>query len=153
MAARQDASHAAEPTTNAVKRQKEAVATELALRDADRLGLRGMVVHVDGVGDAADTLRGFTLGEPLTADQSSIVIEKTDLDAKGLAQFIFSEFCRREWSAHPLCNVGDDWGLESLAWTKQSYRPVRLLQKYTLVPARPRVVGYVPARPTLARAA
>ena len=29
-----------------------------------------------------------------------------------------------------------DWGLPSLAWTKMSYRPVQLLQKYALTPAR-----------------
>jgi ribosomal-protein-alanine N-acetyltransferase len=29
-------------------------------------------------------------------------------------------------------NVGDDWGLETLAWTKMSYRPVRMLQKFVL---------------------
>jgi ribosomal protein S18 acetylase RimI-like enzyme len=36
-----------------------------------------------------------------------------------------------------LVNVGDDWGLESLAWTKQSYRPVKLLEKFGIrkVPA------------------
>ncbi len=139
----QDATHAAEPGTNAVKRQKETTATELALRSAGELGLRGLVVHVDGQAGPGP-IRGFTFGEPLGADQSSIVIEKTDLGAKGLAQFIFSEFCRRDWADRPLCNVGDDWGLESLAWTKMSYRPVRLIQKYTLVPARKRGMGYQP---------
>ncbi len=153
----QDATHAAEPTLNAVKREKETVATELALRSAADLGLRGLVVHVDGEhptepsGSAAGPtvttgLRGFTLGEHLGADQSSIVIEKTDLAAKGLAQFIFSEFCRRDWADRPFCNVGDDWGLESLAWTKQSYRPVKLLQKYTVVPARRIVSAPAPTR-------
>jgi ribosomal protein S18 acetylase RimI-like enzyme len=29
-------------------------------------------------------------------------------------------------------NVGDDWGLESLAWTKMSYRPIKLLNKYVI---------------------
>ena len=51
---------------------------------------------------------------------------------KGLAQFIFSEFCRLHWSDRPLVNVGDDWGLETLAWTKQCYRPVKLLKKFVL---------------------
>jgi ribosomal protein S18 acetylase RimI-like enzyme len=36
------------------------------------------------------------------------------------------------WSDRPLINAGDDWGLESLAWTKSSYRPVKLLQKFVL---------------------
>jgi ribosomal-protein-alanine acetyltransferase len=51
-----------------------------------------------------------------------------------LAQFIFSEFCRTTWSGRPLVNAGDDWGLETLAWTKSSYRPVKLLKKYALTP-------------------
>jgi hypothetical protein len=86
---------------------------------------------------ASSSIRAFTFGEFLGRDQSSITIEKTDLEVKGLAQFIFSEFCQINWADRPLVNVGDDWGLECLAWTKQSYRPVRLLKKYTLrrVPA------------------
>ncbi len=164
--AHQDAQHGREPTTNAVKRQKEATATELALRYAPALGLTGMVVYAEegsgvrgqglevsgrGFGSAGAAtsaplltaarrpltpLRGFTFGEPLGTDQSSILIEKTDLACKGLAQFIFSDFCRAAWADRPRCNVGDDWGLESLAWTKTSYRPVRLLQKYALTKVR-----------------
>jgi [ribosomal protein S18]-alanine N-acetyltransferase len=78
------------------------------------------------------SLRAFTFGEHLGVGQSSITIEKTDLQVKGLAQFIFSEFCRVYWADRPLVNVGDDWGLQSLAWTKQSYRPVQMLNKYVL---------------------
>jgi ribosomal protein S18 acetylase RimI-like enzyme len=122
----QDAQHLEEPNASAIKRQKETIATELALRGASDLSLQGMVVYVN------DSLRGFTFGEYLGKDQSSITIEKTDLEIKGLAQYIFSEFCRRHWADRPLTNVGDDWGLESLAWTKMSYRPVKLLQKYAV---------------------
>jgi ribosomal protein S18 acetylase RimI-like enzyme len=122
----QDASHVEEANLSSIKRQKESLATELALHHAAELGLSGMVVYVD------DIVRGFTFGEPLGSDQASIVIEKTDLSVKGLAQFIFSEFCRVNWADRPLINAGDDWGLESLAWTKQSYRPVKLLQKFVL---------------------
>ena len=117
--------------TSAIKRQKELLASELALQHAGTLGLVGMVVYVVG-DDGVESIRGFTLGERLGRDQSSIVIEKTDLRVKGLAQFIFSEFCRLHWSDRPLVNVGDDWGLETLAWTKQSYRPVKLLRKFVL---------------------
>jgi len=132
---RQDAQHVDDPNITCVKRQKEAVATELTLRCARDLQLRGMIVRCAPVGTAANVppdqlpVRGFTFGEPLGRDQSSIVIEKTDLACKGLAQYIFSEFCQTAWADRPLVNVGDDWGLETLAWTKQSYRPVRMLQK------------------------
>jgi uncharacterized protein len=122
----QDAQHLDEANLSLIKRQKESRATELALRHAGELGLTGMVVYVE------DTLRAFTFGEPLGSDQASIVIEKTDLAVKGLAQFIFSEFCRLHWSDKQTINAGDDWGLESLAWTKSSYRPVKLLQKFVL---------------------
>ena len=122
----QDAQHLDEANLASIKRQKESRATELALRHAAELGLTGLVVHVE------DSLRAFTFGEPLGADQASIVIEKTDLSVKGLAQFIFSEFCRVSWSDRPQINAGDDWGLESLAWTKSSYRPIKLLQKFVL---------------------
>lgn len=143
----QDANHAAEPEAVAdrSKRLKETKAADLCLESAEALGLRGMVVYAaarnevtpDAGGGAAahptaPRLCGFTFGEPLGAAQSSITIEKTDLAAKGLAQFIFSEFCRSQWANRPLVNVGDDWGLETLAWTKMSYRPVKLLQKYVL---------------------
>jgi hypothetical protein len=152
----QDAQHLEEPNTSSVKRSKESIATALCLDTAAELGLKGMVVYVRegeapaeptpsrrltscsaGASPSRETIRAFTFGEYLGRDQSSITIEKTDLEVKGLAQFIFSEFCRVNWADRPLVNVGDDWGLETLAWTKQSYRPVKLLKKYTLrkVPA------------------
>ena len=129
----QDGQHALGPDadTGALKRHKESLATDLCLRTSAELGLRGMVVYVKGAGDDW-SLQGFTFGEKLGRDQASITIEKTDLGVKGLAQFIFSEFCRACWSDRPLVNVGDDWGIETLAWTKMSYRPARMLQKYVL---------------------
>lgn len=137
----QDAQHLDESNANAVKRSKESIATALCLDTAEELGLKGMAVYVEnGASEStspSSEIRAFTFGEYLGTGQSSITIEKTDLNVKGLAQFIFSEFCRQNWSDRPLVNVGDDWGLESLAWTKQSYRPVKLLNKYVLrkVPA------------------
>ncbi len=142
----QDAQHLEEPNANCIKRQKETIATKLALRSATELGFKGMVVYVQiapthnpqptthngQLTTDGEALKAFTFGEYLGQNSSSIVIEKTDLETKGLAQFIFSEFCSQCWADRPLTNVGDDWGLESLAWTKMSYRPVKLLQKYTL---------------------
>jgi hypothetical protein len=125
-------------SVGAIKRHKESLACEMTLEHGHLLGVTGLVVYTKprlaaGNGGAVDwRLSGFTFGEKLGRDQSSILIEKTDLQVKGLAQFIFSEFCARCWSDRPLVNAGDDWGLESLAWTKMSYRPVRLMQKYAL---------------------
>lgn len=131
---RQDTAHAADSTSSAIKRTKESLATQLTLEHAAELGLQGLVVYAaDQQGSPSEeTIKAFTFGEPLGADQSSIVIEKTDLGCKGLPQFIYSEFCRTVWAHRPLVNAGDDWGLESLAWTKSSYRPVKLLNKFAM---------------------
>jgi hypothetical protein len=132
----QDAQHLDDPTTHCLKRNKESIATSLCLRHAEELGLRGLVIHAKARDSAGPmSVRGFTFGERLGTSQSSITIEKTDLETKGLAQFIFSEFCRTHWSDRPLVNVGDDWGLPTLAWTKLSYRPVKMLQKFVMRPA------------------
>ena len=133
----------------ASKRQKEARVCEVSLREARELGFKGMVVYTKAKTGAplalpeyAEwSLRGFTLGQALGRDQSVIAIEKTDLNVRGLAQFIFSEFCAACWADRPFVNVGDDWGLETLAWTKMSYRPARLLQKYEVRLAKPVAVS------------
>jgi ribosomal protein S18 acetylase RimI-like enzyme len=136
----QDAQHLEECNSNAIKRQKESIATDLTLQCADQLGMRGLIVSVKDHATGEFAPRAFTFGELLGPDQSSITIEKTDLEIKGLAQFIFSDFCRSCWSERPFVNVGDDWGLETLAWTKRSYRPRKMLQKFLLrVPAPVRV--------------
>jgi uncharacterized protein len=128
----QDAQHLEECNSHAIKRQKESIATELTLQCATELGMRGLVVSVKDPATGEFAPRAFTFGELLGPDQSSITIEKTDLEIKGLAQFIFSDFCRACWSERPFVNVGDDWGLETLSWTKRSYRPVKMLQKFLL---------------------
>jgi ribosomal-protein-alanine N-acetyltransferase len=65
----------------------------------------------------------------------SILIEKTDRTFAGSAQYIFSEFCRQHWADTTWCNVGDDWEIPSLAWTKDSYRPAFRMNKWTVRPA------------------
>ena len=136
-----DAGHAGEDAISTQKRHKEALAAATQMLDAEALGLTGMCVWVDGPesspAEDAPGLVAFTLGEPLGADMSSILVEKADRDYRGLAQFVFSEFCRSCWAERPLVNAGDDWGLETLARTKQSYRPVQMLAKHALTRLRP----------------
>ena len=108
------------------KRGLEVEAAREAVLHAEALGLRGMVLYADG------NPVGFTLGEMLTPDTCSIIIEKTDRNYNGAAQFIFSEFCRRNWPHTTFVNAGDDWEVPGLAWTKQSYRPVRRVPKFAM---------------------
>ena len=171
-----DTGHAGEDEISTLKRLKESLAAGAQILDAQRLGLTGMCVRVEGSqveggekreaehpgepfayqapGAPTDlqepgppaALVAFTLGEPLGSDMSSILVEKADREYRGLAQFIFSEFCRTCWADRPLVNAGDDWGLETLARTKQSYRPVRMLAKHALTRLRP-VSVLMPAQP------
>lgn len=122
----------------AILRKHDTKATEVVLRNFESLGLTGMVVWAD------DRLAGFTLGEPLSDRQVSILIEKTDRSLDGSAQFIFSEFCRQVWHGYAECNAGDDWGLPSLRWTKQSYHPIRLLGKHVVTSVATPLIGWVP---------
>ncbi len=114
----------------AVKRSKDVAAAAEAMKNFHALGLRGMVLFAD------DKMVGFTLGEMLDASSCSIMIEKADRDYAGSAQYIFSEFCRQYWPQTQWCNVGDDWDVPSLAWTKQSYRPAYRLEKWVLRPVQ-----------------
>ncbi|MFO0947074.1 MAG: phosphatidylglycerol lysyltransferase domain-containing protein [Planctomycetota bacterium] len=109
-----------------ILRHRDFHATKRALQTYRDLGLTGMVLYV------GETLVGFTLGEAISDSQASILIEKTHPDYHGSAQFIFSEFCRQYWSHLQECNVGDDWGIPSLQFTKESYRPIRMLAKHVL---------------------
>lgn len=121
-----------------VLRQRDTLASKRALQEYGPLGLTGMVLL------AGEKVIGFTIGESIGDNQASILIEKTHHDYDGAAQFIFSEFCRLHWSHLPLCNAGDDWGLSNLRFTKQSYRPVRLLNKSVLTRSSiPLVMGYM----------
>jgi uncharacterized protein len=130
--ARWDRLHTPDPSgggTVAVKRNKDAIATADALRHHAALGLTGRVLWADG------QLAGFTFGERLDGQTCSVLIEKTDLTLKGSAQYIFSAFCREDFPDTLYCNAGDDWDVPSLAWTKLSYRPVRRLEKWCVLPA------------------
>ena len=128
-----DARHEGQITEDKVEaehlRDRETVACKSALQHREALGLQGMVLCV------GRTMIGFTLAEALSLKMSSILIEKTDRSYPGSPQFIFSEFCKQFWADHPECNVGDDWGIPTLRFTKESYRPIRMLNKYCL--ARP----------------
>lgn len=109
-----------------ILRHRDYHATRRALQTFEDLQLTGMVLFV------GEILVGFTLGEAISKSQASILIEKTHPEYHGSAQFIFSEFCRQYWSHLSECNVGDDWGIPSLQFTKESYRPIRMLAKHML---------------------
>jgi len=106
------------------KRLAENICVIRVLEEAENLGLIGMTLYVN------NQLIGFTFGEMLTTDTCSILIEKTDRNYKGSAEFLWSEYLKQHWYHTKLCNAGDDWGIPSLAWTKNSYHPISMISKW-----------------------
>lgn len=106
----------------------ERFAIKRLLKDYDNLELIGLVLYID------DELKGFTVGERISDDTASVIIEKTDFEILGCAQFIFREFTKilKDTYNSEYINVGDDMGFENLKKVKMSYRPHKLIPKYTI---------------------
>ena len=120
----QEQSKTDDPITE-YKREKEVTGTIDILKNYNNVDLKGMVLYAD------EKIVGFTFGENINSKTCNILIEKTDRDITGSAQYIFSEFCKRYWNQTEFCNVGDDWNIPSLAWTKESYKPVNRIFKWS----------------------
>ena len=106
----------------------ERMAVRRLLRDYAQLNLIGLVILIEG------EIKGFTVGEKVNQNTASVIIEKTDFEIFGCAQFIFREFVKilsNEYAVTYI-NVGDDMGFENLKKVKLSYRPSKLIPKYTI---------------------
>jgi hypothetical protein len=106
----------------------ERFAVKRMLKDYHQLELVGLVIYID------DILSGFTVGERINDTTACVIVEKTDFNILGCAQFIFREFAKLLLSQYGVkyINVGDDMGFENLKKVKMSYRPARILPKYTI---------------------
>lgn len=106
----------------------ERFALKRMLDNYDKLGLLGIVLKIDGL------VCGFTMGEKLNSESASIIFEKTDFEKLGSAQYIFREFCKiiKEEYGVQFINVGDDMGFENLKKVKLSYRPKKMIPKYSI---------------------
>lgn len=107
---------------------QERMAIKRMLSYYGQLGLIGLVILIGG------ELKGFTVGERINEHTASVIIEKTDFETLGCAQYLFREFSRllKEQYGCDWINVGDDMGFENLKKVKMSYRPDRLIPKYTI---------------------
>ncbi len=106
----------------------ERFAIKRLLNDYVNLDIVGMVLYID------EEIKGFTVGERINENTSSVIIEKTDFEVLGCAQFIFREFTKHLKMLYnsSYINVGDDMGFENLKKVKMSYRPHKLIPKYTI---------------------
>ncbi|MGB5919762.1 DUF2156 domain-containing protein [Arcobacter sp.] len=106
----------------------ERFAIKRLINDYENLDIIGLVIYIN------DELKGFTVGEQINAQTASVIIEKTDFEILGCAQFIFREFTKilKDKFNVDYINVGDDMGFENLKKVKMSYRPNKLVPKYTI---------------------
>lgn len=111
----------------------ERAAVKRMLRDYEKLDLIGLVILINGV------IAGFTVGEKINERTASVIIEKTDFNILGCAQYIFREFAKLLAAQYQVTsiNVGDDMGFENLKKVKMSYRPNSLIPKYTIYKRQP----------------
>jgi len=106
----------------------ERLAIRRMIKDYRALNLIGLVILIEG------EIKGFTAGEQINDQTASVIVEKTDFEVFGCAQFIFREFAKVLFHKYDVetINVGDDMGFENLKKVKMSYRPSKLIPKYTI---------------------
>ena len=102
-------------------------AHQIAIRHAEALELLGRIVRID------EEISGYTFGYPLNADTFCVLFEITDLEIKGLAQFIYREFCKELVDTYRWVNAMSDSGLENLKRVKRSYHPIEMVPSYNIV--------------------
>ena len=106
----------------------ERFAIKRLINDYNNLDIIGLVIYIN------DEIKGFTVGDRINEKTASVIIEKTDFEILGCAQFIFREFTKILKNKYDIeyINVGDDMGFENLKKVKMSYRPNKLVPKYTI---------------------
>ncbi len=112
---------------DADKLEEEARINKRAFELAETLGLKGMVVLVDG------RVEGYIFGERTNKRMCTMFFGKTSLEIKGLSQFIYGEFLRRNFSDAEIVNDGEDWDVSYLEHGKLSYKPHITRKSHMLV--------------------
>jgi len=97
------------------------------LENLDSLDCKGALIRADS------SFEAFTVGEMLNSDTAVIHIEKANTKIDGLYTLVNQQFCEKEWKEAEFINREQDLGLEGLRKAKQSYNPIKLVDKYTVV--------------------
>ncbi|MGN0942033.1 MAG: DUF2156 domain-containing protein [Selenomonadaceae bacterium] len=98
------------------------------LNNFPSFGLKGGALKV------GQRIVAFTFGEMLNDDTVVIHVEKASPDVRGAYAAINQAFLEHEWADVPFVNRQEDMGLEGLRKAKESYRPVRMIEKFIVAP-------------------
>lgn len=97
-----------------------------ALNNFTVLGFQGAAIFIGG------KMVGFTYGEASTHDTVVIHVEKGLLEYKSVYGVINQEFCTRNWQNFEYINREEDMGIEGLRKAKESYHPIKMVEKYII---------------------
>ena len=78
-----------------------------------------------------DRIVAFSFGEQLNSDTAVIHVEKADPDIRGAYAAINQQFAADAWSDMKYINREEDMGLPNLRKAKESYKPVKLIEKFS----------------------
>lgn len=95
-----------------------------AMNNFTALGFQGGAIFIEG------KMIAFTFGEQSNDDTAVIHVEKGRLEYKGVYGVINQEFCAQNWQHVEYINREEDMGIEGLRKAKESYHPVKMIEKY-----------------------
>ncbi|MBR0262147.1 MAG: DUF2156 domain-containing protein [Selenomonadaceae bacterium] len=90
----------------------------------DDFNLKGGAILID------NKVAAFTFGERLNSDTAVIHVEKADPTIRGSYAAINQNFVEHEWSDMIYINREEDMGVDGLRQAKESYRPIKLIEKF-----------------------
>lgn len=97
------------------------------LENFEALGFKGAVLKVDG------RIQALTYGERLNEDTAIIHVEKANGEIKGIYAAINQEFAAHAWADTTYLNREEDLGEPGLRKAKESYKPIKMIEKYIAV--------------------
>ena len=90
------------------------------------LGLSGILVYIDG------RLSGYAYGAPLSDGCYDVMIEKGDRSVPDIYKILNRDLVRLCCGGSAWINREEDLGVEGLRKAKLSYKPDRLIRKYSV---------------------
>ena len=91
----------------------------------DEFNLKGGAILIGG------KVVAFTFGEQLNKDTAVIHVETANPEVRGVYTAINHNFIESEWSNMTYINREEDMGLEGLRKAKESYHPVKMIEKFS----------------------
>ena len=95
--------------------------------DFDYFKIKGGAIEVDG------KIIAVTFGEQLNSDTAVIHVEKANPEIRGAYPAINRNFVANEWSQMKFINREEDMGVEGLRKAKESYKPIKMIERFNAV--------------------